>query len=322
MNFSPSFKFWPLHLIRVAVTATVLWLVVNEMGFNRIVAHLGHIDVCWLAVAAIITMLQIVLLTLRWMTLHEKITGEVLPFGTFFVATGRSLLLGQLLPATVGIDAVRVVVLTRKTSIVSVLRSVACDRLVGLAALIFIVAVIFPFFAALVANRPAVTSVALITLFGTASFAVLVVFPGIASRLPFVGKYVTMVGSDLQSVVRLRVGALTIFLLSVVCQLMAVLVFIALANALGSMMPARLAAVIVPPALLIATAPISLGGWGVREASIATAFLLVSGDPVIGTMASILYGLTSPLGGAAAELIALARSVVKKATDQPMQGSA
>jgi uncharacterized membrane protein YbhN (UPF0104 family) len=59
---------------------------------------------------------------------------------------------------------------------------------------------------------------------------------------------------------------------------------------------------LMPPVLLVATVPISIAGWGVRETSMVVAFGYAGLAPSDGLALSILYGLLSfavgALGGA------------------------
>lgn len=322
MMFPSVFKRWSPLFVRIAVTAAALWLVFGKFGVYQVLKQLGHLDPLWLCFAGVITMGQIVLLTWRWKLLHEWLTGEPASFQALFVATGRSLLLGQLMPTTIGTDAVRVFAVADKSKVMSVLRSVTSDRLVGLATLVAIVTATLPLFALVVPSRAALTSVVLIALAGIAGFALLVAEPPVLRRLPFIGSYVGTVCNDLRRVMRRRERGMSVAIVSLASQLFAILLFIALVRGVGGATSALLLAVIVSPALLVASVPVSLGGWGLREATIASAFLLIGADPALGTTASILYGLTNPLGGALAELAALVASLCRRAQGRSLQGSA
>ncbi|MER0239505.1 lysylphosphatidylglycerol synthase transmembrane domain-containing protein [Fulvimarina sp. MAC8] len=52
----------------------------------------------------------------------------------------------------------------------------------------------------------------------------------------------------------------------------------------------------VPPVLLTMIVPISVGGWGVREAAAAALWPLAGYAPSVGIAASVLYGLVSTVG--------------------------
>jgi hypothetical protein len=63
--------------------------------------------------------------------------------------------------------------------------------------------------------------------------------------------------------------------------------------------------VLVPPALLVSALPISLGGWGLREGAMVAAFSLVHADPAAVAATSVIFGLTTPLVGGVAAVMAL-----------------
>jgi hypothetical protein len=94
-------------------------------------------------------------------------------------------------------------------------------------------------------------------------------------------------------------------LLSLAAQVFSALQVCALAQALAIPIAAWQCLLIVPPALLIASFPVSLGGWGVREGALAAGFALAGVSSAGGVAASILFGLTGPLIGVIAELAKL-----------------
>ncbi len=51
--------------------------------------------------------------------------------------------------------------------------------------------------------------------------------------------------------------------------------------------------VLIPPVILLVTMPVSISGWGVREAAMVTAFGFVGVDREAATVLSILYGLVT-----------------------------
>jgi uncharacterized membrane protein YbhN (UPF0104 family) len=85
-------------------------------------------------------------------------------------------------------------------------------------------------------------------------------------------------------------------------HLVSVFLFVALVRSVDGSVPFTAGALVILPALLAVSVPVSLGGWGVREAAIASGFSLLGADIVPAMTASILFGLSGPLSGAAIEL--------------------
>jgi glycosyltransferase 2 family protein len=103
--------------------------------------------------------------------------------------------------------------------------------------------------------------------------------------------------------------------LAVGSNLLAVLLIYIFGLAIGADMRALDCLVLVPPALLASSLPISLGGWGVREGALLATFSLVHADPAGVAATSVMVGLTMPLTGAvvvAASLFAGWRNILPK----------
>jgi len=88
-------------------------------------------------------------------------------------------------------------------------------------------------------------------------------------------------------------------------NLLSVLLIYILGSAVGADLRALDCLVLVPPALLASALPISLGGWGVRESALLAAFSLVQANPAAVAATSVMFGLTTPLSGAAVAAVSL-----------------
>jgi hypothetical protein len=88
-------------------------------------------------------------------------------------------------------------------------------------------------------------------------------------------------------------------------SLLAVLLIYIIGSAIGADLRALDCLVLVPLALLVSALPISLGGWGVREGALVAAFSLVHADPAAVAATSVMFGLTTPLVGGVAAVLAL-----------------
>ena len=76
-------------------------------------------------------------------------------------------------------------------------------------------------------------------------------------------------------------------------------------RSLAAVLPALL---LVPPVLLVATAPISIAGWGVREKSLVLAFSYASLPQANGFLISVLLGITMLIVGLVGSIAWLAGS--------------
>ncbi len=288
--------------MRVIVTAAAAWLVFRSIDWTGVVKLLARADVMLLSFASLVALLQFALLVFRWHAIIEMLSGISASNAQLALGLGRSMLFSQIMPSTVGGDVVRVVALAGHTGAASAARSVICDRILGLAVLAAMVAVMLPSFASLIGIGAAFTVVAGVSIVGLAIFLSLLVSSHRLSRLPWVGSYAAVVSGDLR---RMLIGGSTsvrVLLLILVTHLLSVLIVYVLAHGLAASISFVQCLVVVPPALLISAAPVSLGGWGVREGALVAGFALVGASTEAAVAASVLLGLTGPLIGTFTEL--------------------
>lgn len=290
-----------MTLLKIVVTLGAVALVLRTASPARIGAIMLQVDPLWLGMTAVATLLQLLAHAWRWQLVHQALSGVRVGFGPILRGFCRGTLFGQPLPSGVGSDAIRVVAMARDMSLISAVRSVVCDRLLGLAALLLIVGATLPLFAMFVDHGPAYVGLAITTVGGLGVMAVLVIMAGHLGRVPVIGRVAPYVGGDLRVITRAPSGGMS-WLLAAVSHVLSVAMFAAAARSVGDTTPLLLVALIVLPVLSVASLPVSLGGWGVREAVIATAYGMIGGVPAAGVSASIIFGLSSPIVSAGIEL--------------------
>lgn len=292
-----------VNLLKVAVTFLALWLVLRHFGPDRLFAILAQCDPRWLVLALIVMLLQAAQMTWRWQITTELLLGKHPGYRALLVAFGRSQLYGLPLPSVVGADAIRIAVLAPSFGLREAARSVVCDRLLGLFTMVAIVAVTLPLFAFRVENGPAFGALALASIGGLSAFVVLMFVPRLFGRIPAIGSMIVVAGADLRRLIAINGRAGVVTGQAIITNLIGTVVFMALARSTGTDLSVLDSMLILLPASLVASIPISLNGWGVREATIASAFSFIGADPAQGAAASILFGLIYPLGGLIIECV-------------------
>lgn len=273
----------------------MLALLLRHLGTADVARHLSGIDLGLFALAIGAVQVQILVSALRWRFTSERI-GQPLPatraVGEYYLAT----LLNQVLPGGVAGDAVRVVRSSRRaegerrTRLAA--QAVVLERLSGQA-------VLFAFALAGLAAVPLVFGARLpgasgwLPSLGAALAAATLL--AILAR-GWIGRVAGGFGPVLAEVF-VRRGAAVIQLLTSIVVIAAYLAAFALsAAAVGAPIGVAGALFLVPLVLLSMLLPVSVGGWGVREAA-AAAILPLSG---IGAgeafAASVVYGLASLVG--------------------------
>lgn len=288
-------------VLRLAVTGGVLAVVLWRFGPQRMLGTVSRADPLWLAAAIVLAGAQLAVVARRWQIVFERLIGLRPGLWRMVYLSGQSMLFGQFLPSSLGADVIRAGALARDGGLLAAARSVICDRLLGLFALLLIVAALLPYFQGPASHMiAAFWSLAALSLGGLAAFAALAFLPGALERIPLAGRFLAASGADFRSVLAPRHGG-GLVLLSLLGHFLSIGLFVVILRGIGGGL-SLYECVIVPAALLVSMVPISLSGWGVREAVIASGFAMIGADPVAGATASVLFGLTVPLCGGITEL--------------------
>lgn len=273
----------------------LLWLTVDlPSAFGRIAAA----EPRWLLAGLALVQLQIVLSAVRWRCTAARLghrLGCGLVVREYYVAS----LLNQVLPGGIGGDAARVVRnrSPADASLSRVAQGVVLERLAGQCSLIAVTlagVVLWPLLldeppprAGLLALGGAI-GIALLAAAGVSSLAAFGT-PVLARRAARVWPLVVRCWFD--DGMWLVQGAL-----SVAVTAAYVGTFVLAALAVGEPLPPAGWLTVVPLALASMLLPISIGGWGLREAAAAALWPLVGLAPGAGVATSVVYGLLSLLG--------------------------
>jgi uncharacterized membrane protein YbhN (UPF0104 family) len=293
-----------IGLARLAVTLGAAWLIFRHVDWAVLYGLLARADPIRLALAGLVLAVQFAIIVWRWQLIIEVLGGGAVAAGPLAVALGRSMLIGQPLPSTLGGDAVRMLELSRRTGIALAARSVICDRVTALAVLVALVVVTLPCFAWLVEAGPAFLVLAAVALGAAAAIGLVLAQPRLLGAVPWLGGHAVAVAADARQALLGGTRGHLVFLLALVTQLFGVLLIYQLARALAAPVTLLDCLLIVPPTLVVSAIPISLGGWGVREGALAAGFVLIGATSEAGVATSVLFGLTGPLIGVITELVA------------------
>jgi uncharacterized membrane protein YbhN (UPF0104 family) len=286
---------------RLTVSLAAAWLVFTNIDWAILLGLIARVDPVRLAFAGLVLSIQFAIMVWRWRIIVEFLGKSQVAAGPLAVALGRSMLIGQPLPSTVGGDVVRTVILSRHTGMAIAARAVVCDRVTALAALVTLVALTLPLFAYRVGVEPIFLVLVVVSLGSLAVFVAVLARPNWLSNLPWIGGYAAMLANDTRQVLVSRERGSLVLLLGLATHLFGVLLIYELAHAVGSAISLVDCTLIVPATLLISAIPISLGGWGVRDGVLAAGFAMMNMSSEQGVATSILFGLTGPLIGLIAE---------------------
>jgi hypothetical protein len=302
---------------RWVVTVLAFWVILRSIDLGAVVDLIGRAAPLALGVAGLVVIAQFAVLVWRWQLVIHILSGRTVGFGPLALLLGHSCLIGQVLPSSVGGDVARTVLLSRSTGAAAAARSVICDRLIGFAALALLVVPAVPVIAEMIGSLPPFLTLTIYAL-GTMTAVALVLAYSLTYGLPWFGRHLATVAGDLRITLRSGKMGLLAMALGIGSSIFGVLLIYIIGLAIGANLRALDCLVLVPPALLVSALPISLGGWGVREGALVAAFSLVHADPAAVAATSVMFGLTTPLVGGIAAVIALFpgwRDIVKGARD-------
>lgn len=293
---------------KAAVSAALLYLAFRSVKMEMVGARLAQLHYPWLAAAIGLLVLQIVPFGLRW---QQIVLAAAIPFPTAsalrfsFIAA----FFNQALPSTVGGDAVRIWLLGRAgASWKAATHSVLIDRVAGLIALALLVLVCLPWTFDLVrqpAGRATLIFLEALSLSGVAVF----LFLGAADwswtkRWWPTRQVVEIAASAYRTFTGARLPLIAV--LSLTIHFVTVAAVWCVAHAISAPLGFSQALMLVLPVILVATIPISIGGWGVRESAMMTAFTYAGLPEADGLVVSILFGLSSLAAAALGGLVWIA----------------
>jgi len=248
----------------------------------------------WAGFAALcLATAQVALNAWRWRVIAAAEGGLLAPV-TALRSVFQGLFFNQALPSVVGGDALRVLHATQAgIGAGPAVRSVVLDRIAGMGALVFLAALSQPMFLARVdsvAARGVTLGVVTLGIAGVVAILALASLPMDWRRFRPIAATVTLSRTArhictrpalLVSVMGLSLAGHVLFLAGVIC----------LAAGLGLRIDIAGCLAVVPVALLLAMAPISIAGWGVRDGVMVTGLGLLGVDADGALALSVLMGL-------------------------------
>lgn len=289
--------------VRLILTLALLYFALHGVDFSSLMSRLGDADFRWLAAAVGAALLQIALASIRWRRIATQCGA---PIG--LAQTTRFNLIAaffnQTLPSTIGGDAMRVWLVQRAgagADLRAAAYSVLVDRVIGLLALAVLVVASLPWCYRIVADpsgRIGLLVVDAAAIAGGVGFLLFVHlhWPWLKRLWPFhhietCAAIANRVLFDSRSGPRVAILSILVHLLSVVMVWFA-------ARAIAAPVDFIQTFLLVPPVLLISILPITIAGWGLREATMMVAFGYAGLAPADGTTISVLFGGVSFLVGA------------------------
>ena len=291
---------------RILVSAALLYFAFRGINFAAIQSRLSQISVGWFLLAVLATIFQIFLGALRWREISAQCSAP-LGTGQAFRYNMIGAFFNQTLPSTIGGDAMRLW-LVRQTGAGwrAATYSVLVDRAIGLIALALIVVASLPWSYELIAHergRLALLSVDIAAISAGLGFLLLgrLPWPWLKTFWPL--RHIHACSVVANQVLFDRNSGPKVVVLSLLIHVMAVVIAWCAVRSIAAPASFDQLFMLIPPIMLITMLPISIAGWGVREATMMVAFGYAGLAQTDGTVVSLLFGASSFVVGAIGGLV-------------------
>jgi uncharacterized membrane protein YbhN (UPF0104 family) len=287
-------------LAKAAISILLLYFSLHSIDLGALGARLNRLDSGWVVLALFLLMVQVVLLTVRWRDISTA-CGANLPFTLALQISFIATFFNQVLPSTVGGDGMRIWLLARKgAGWARATYSVLIDRIAGVFVLAVIVIACLPFTFSLI-HDPIARAALLVIGGGVMTGTLVFVLIGRHFQHLFdrwrLTRHLAAASRISATLCGSHRDAAIVLACSVAINLITAAAAWCCAKAIASPVSFAQILFLMTPVLLIATLPISIAGWGVRESSFMYAFAYAGLAQSDGLAISILFGATSFIVG-------------------------
>jgi len=276
--------------VKLAISALVLAVIYVGFDGHAALALIGDMRLETGLLAAVLGVSDFVLGAWRWQRI-ARVNGVALRFATALRVTAESHFFNQGLPSTFGGDAYRIWILTnRELAVGDAIGCVGTDRLIGALALALLVALVqFKLVDYLTDDVARIAIWCVVAAIVIAIVVALVIGRQLARRErgPLLSQLAQSVG-HLQTLCARPLDFAAVMLVGVAGHGLLALMFYVLAVGLEVPLGAIEALTVFPTVFLLSMLPVTVAGWGVREALLITALKLFD----IPAAAAVALGLS------------------------------
>ncbi len=285
-----------LVVFKISITVGLFWYLIGKIDLNSVMLQLRSMQPLW-ASAAIATLLAQLLFTgLRWHFVGQLIGAQLaLPQALRLVLIGQ--FFNQLLPSSIGGDAVRVWLASREgIPLGRAAVSIFCDRAAGLVVVVLVVSLALLLLP--IVWQPGILAaggfVNILAAFIIIGLLVLLLLGVKVAELMMefhLSRPFGVLIRDMRIVLFTNIRSLQIVGLSTVVQVLMVLVVYFFAKGINANLGFAYGLVLIPMIMLVSMMPVSFAGWGLRESAMVIGLGFV-GIPAVDALAiSVSFGL-------------------------------
>jgi uncharacterized protein (TIRG00374 family) len=284
-----------IFAVKFAVTIGLIAYLLGKVDIRSVLAQIITIRPAWAAIAAMVVLLQLALVSFRWL-LVSRLVDARMRMGQVFRLTLIGQFFNQVLPSAFGGDAVRAWLASREgIPLGRAVTGILCDRAVGMVTLVLIISCTFFLLPGYTGNKlPATEVFRIVSVLGLFGLAALF-FLGIPlARFLMRYRLTDAAGKlirDLRSVLYSRTTSIAIIGLAGAVQVLLVLVIYLCARGMNIQIDFGAAFLVVPAIMLVSMIPISFAGWGVREGAMIFGLGLLGIATPDALAVSVAFGL-------------------------------
>jgi glycosyltransferase 2 family protein len=295
-----------LSTIKILVSAALLYFALRKANFADLASRITIASLGWIGLAIAATFLQIFVGVLRWREISDECGA---PLGAMQAMRYNVIgaFFNQTLPSSIGGDAVRLWLVARAgAGWRAATYSIFVDRAIGLIALAIIISASLPWSLRLIGDpngRSALLLVDFIALAGGLGFLILG-----ALQWPWLKRWwgthhIHACAVIADRVIFSRKRGPKIAVLSLLVHVLTVVITWCVVQSIAAPVMFSQIFQLIPPVMLITMLPVSIAGWGVREATMGLAFGYAGLMTAEGVNVSLLFGAVSFIAGAFGGLV-------------------
>jgi uncharacterized membrane protein YbhN (UPF0104 family) len=293
----------PKFVWKLAVSAAVFGFIVSRIDIDGVRRSIAHADFSYLSLVLLLSVAMVITDGLLWKSTLQSLGHQISRAPALLYAI-VGCFFGSVGPSAMGADLFRAAQMRRlDIPIQTTIHAVVVTRLASFASLLVVITLGIPFaltYHLSTADKYLFLSIVVI---GATGFGgLLLAGPAYAQlaflrRLPMAAR-LAAVSACVSAALTKPSSASMVWASSTATHFLRISIFAALAAALHFDIPLSAIFAFVPIALLIAMAPISFAGWGVREANLIFFLGLagVSSEAALST--SVFFGFSRLLMGA------------------------
>lgn len=288
---------WLSLLVKLAITALLFWLLLRKIDLAAAWRAVQEMSPLAFVAALLLLVVQLFICGLRWQMVvkalgaHLQLTKATAVFaiGSFF---------GLVLPGAVGGDVVRMWTTHRAgLPLAASVNSVMLERIATVFALVLLVTVSEPALAERLPDGAGLWLFPALTVVGVAGIGAAMLLDRLPSSLQQwkLVRGLAQLAGDTRRLYLFPRRVVPVLAVAVIGHINLGLAAYAIARGLHIDISVFDAVILFMPAVLVATLPISVAGWGAREVAMVTLFGYAGVPPAQALAVSILYGVASTL---------------------------